>query len=87
MKIWLFVLVSTGSLAVGFGSGFLIGRFFPAHHFEHVAGGPDYMLLDTATGKPCMTRRVMRPPANPYTKYLNPGYLEDMYPDVPTCGS
>jgi hypothetical protein len=74
--------------AAFFGGGFLIGRLFPAHHYEHLAGGPDFMLFDTATGKPCMARRVSGVIASvPANSPNRVGDEEDAYPDVPTCSS
>ena len=46
-----FVLLVSGAVAVGFGSGLLVGRQFPAHYFERF-GNSSY-LLDSATGKVC----------------------------------
>jgi hypothetical protein len=49
--IALFVVLISGACIVGFGSGLLVGRQFPAHHFVQF-GNPSY-LLDTSTGKIC----------------------------------
>jgi hypothetical protein len=51
MKIWIWAV--TGSLAglYLFGSGLLLGREMPAHHFERF--GNSHYLFDTATGRVC----------------------------------
>jgi hypothetical protein len=49
--IALFVVLISGACIVGFGSGLLVGRQFPAHHYERF-GNSSY-LLDPATGKVC----------------------------------
>jgi len=49
--ITIFVVVVSGASAAGFGSGLLVGRQFPAHHFERF-GNSSY-LLDPSTGKVC----------------------------------
>src|ERR1700722_11225857 len=41
-----------------FGSGVLVGRNFPAHHFQPLHEGSTY-LLDTSTGKVC--EEVLQP--------------------------
>ena len=39
-------------IAVALAGGFLLGRQFPAHHYEHIGEyGP--LFLDSATGKIC----------------------------------
>jgi len=50
--IAVFVLLILSAVAVGFGSGLLVGRQFPAHHYERWGDSTNY-LLDTATGKVC----------------------------------
>jgi hypothetical protein len=49
--IAVFVLLIAGGVAVGFGSGLLVGRQFPAHRFERF--GETRFLLDPTTGKVC----------------------------------
>ena len=39
-----------------FGSGFLLGREFPRHHYERVIDSPYF--LDTSTGRPCTLFRA-----------------------------
>jgi hypothetical protein len=42
------------ALAIGllmFGSGFVVGRRFPAHYYQRFGDGP--LLYDTATGRIC----------------------------------
>jgi hypothetical protein len=50
--IAVFVLLVLGAVGLGFGSGWLVGRQFPAHHFEHMQEGSHY-LFDTSTGHVC----------------------------------
>ncbi len=49
--IALFVLISSGTCAVGFAGGFLVGRQVPAHHFEKMENS--HYLYDTSTGHVC----------------------------------
>jgi len=49
--IALFVVLISGACVAGFGSGLLVGRQFPAHHFERF--GNSSFLLDPATGRVC----------------------------------
>jgi hypothetical protein len=49
--IALFVLLVSGAVAIGFGSGLIVGRQFPVHRFERF--GETVYLLDPATGKVC----------------------------------
>jgi len=49
--ITLFVAIILIACGTGFGSGLLVGRQFPAHHFERF-GNTSY-LLDSATGRVC----------------------------------
>jgi hypothetical protein len=51
MKPWLMVVALVGCLAIGFGSGLLVGRQFPAHHFERF--GSSSYLLESTTGTLC----------------------------------
>jgi hypothetical protein len=44
-----FVLLISGTVAVGFGSGLLVGRQFPAHRFERF--GESWYVLDATNGK------------------------------------
>jgi hypothetical protein len=46
-----FVLLISGTVAVGFGSGLLVGRQFPSHRFERF--GESWYVLDATTGKVC----------------------------------
>jgi hypothetical protein len=47
----LFVGLISGACIIGFGSGLLVGRQFPAHHYERF-GNSSY-LLDPSTGRVC----------------------------------
>jgi hypothetical protein len=49
--IAVFIMLISGAVAAGFGSGLLIGRQFPAHHYERF--GETRYLLDSTTGKVC----------------------------------
>jgi hypothetical protein len=49
--ITLFVAIVVIACGVGFGSGLLVGRQFPAHRFERF--GETRFLLDPTTGKVC----------------------------------
>jgi hypothetical protein len=49
--IAVFVLLILGAAGLGFGSGLLVGRQFPAHHFEKMENS--HYLLDTSTGHVC----------------------------------
>src|ERR1700691_3579661 len=63
--IAVFVLLVSGAVAIVFGSGCLVGRQFPAHHFERM--GESWYVLDTTTGKVCSPFRD--PNADPFAKY------------------
>lgn len=49
--ITLFVAIVLISCGVGFGSGLLVGRQYPAHNFQRF--GDTSYLLDSATGRVC----------------------------------
>ena len=49
--ITVFVLLVLGVVVVGFGSGWLVGRQFPAHRFEKMDSS--HYLYDTSTGYVC----------------------------------
>jgi hypothetical protein len=51
MKKPLWITIAATSAVVLFGSGLLVGRHFPAHHFEKISQDP--YLLDTSTGRVC----------------------------------
>jgi hypothetical protein len=48
---WLFITVGSFGLVAVFGLGILVGRQFPAHHFERF--GQSAYLYDVTTGKMC----------------------------------
>ena len=50
-RIALFVAVLFCVCAIGFGGGLLVGRQFPAHHYERFA--TTSYLLDPSSGKVC----------------------------------
>ena len=56
------------AVIVSFGAGLLLGRQFPAHHYEKF--GVSRMLLDTTTGMVC----------DPLPKPLNPPSILDGAP-------
>jgi hypothetical protein len=74
MKI--LIVVSAATLLVGFGSGFLAGRAFPAHHYQRF--GETQYLLDSSTGRVCDPLKVVM--ANPLDQALT-----DKAPNVPSC--
>jgi hypothetical protein len=51
MKAWILAVALAGSLGLGFGSGLLVGRQFPAKHYERF--GTSTYLYDVSTGKLC----------------------------------
>jgi hypothetical protein len=51
MNLKIVWLVVVGGCAVGFGSGLIVGRQYPAHHYERF--GTTSYLLDPTTGKVC----------------------------------
>ncbi len=57
------------------GGGFLLGRRFPAHHYEHLAG-PDvgyarYLFIDTGTGKVCDSMKPFEEQAEQAARNVN----------------
>jgi hypothetical protein len=89
--IAVFVLVVLGAVAVGFGSGLLVGRHFPAHSFQKY--GETRYLLDPATGKICDPFKD--PSEDPWAQFIvDPktgktpaqvsGVVQPTYP--PACG-
>jgi hypothetical protein len=61
-------LLVTACVVVGFGSGLLVGRQFPARRFERF--GESRFLLEPATGKMCDPFKD--PKANPIDQALAP---------------
>jgi hypothetical protein len=57
-----FVLIVSVACGAGFGSGLLIGRQYPAHHF--VRFGNSSYLLDPTTGKVCNPFKSPKETAN-----------------------
>ena len=78
--IALFVVLISGACIVGFGSGLLVGRQFPAHHFERF-GNSSY-LLDTSTGKICDPLKVK---VTDISKMSVDDYLASKPSDPPAC--
>ncbi len=87
--IALFILLVFTAIGIGFGSGLLVGRQFPAHHYERF--GNSTYLLDSATGKVCdlgplpaaqeaANRSDVSPQTTDFMRSLNP----PNYP--PPCG-
>lgn len=60
-----FVVIVLGATSLGFGSGLLVGRRFPAHSFQRF--GDSRYLLDPATGKVCDPFKD--PKEDPFAKY------------------
>jgi hypothetical protein len=80
--IAVFVLLISGAVVIGFGSGLFVGRQFPAHRYERFGNSP--YLLDSATGKVCDPRPDTRSYSEQYwDKALGP-VLPAPYP--PPCG-
>jgi hypothetical protein len=87
--IAVFVLLITGGIVAGFGSGFLTGRQFPAHRFERF--GDTRFLLDPTTGivcdpfkNPAGTAANPSQPGEPLDEYLKQYQPQTNYP--PPCG-
>ena len=78
--IALFVVLISGACIVGFGSGLLVGRQFPAHQFERF-GNSSY-LLDTSTGKICDLLKVK---VTDISKTSVDDYLASKPSDPPAC--
>jgi hypothetical protein len=51
MNLKIVWVVVAGGCLVGFGSGLLVGRHYPAHSYQKY--GETRFMLDTATGKLC----------------------------------
>ena len=75
-----------------FGSGFLVGREFPVHHYERFGNG--FLLYDTSTGRVCTTARCaevnfleqgMQGGAAPQAA-PPPGFTLDPPKPYPRCG-
>ncbi len=49
--VWLCVSGAFAAAGIGFGSGILVGRQFPAHHLERL--GDSRYLVEPSTGKVC----------------------------------
>jgi hypothetical protein len=93
--IAVFVSVILGAGVVGFGSGLLVGRQFPAHRYEKF-GNTSY-LLDPTTGKVCNPFANANPiDATLGYPNLPPGFVLEgtqdangfqvVKPAVPACG-
>jgi hypothetical protein len=78
--IALFVVMIIGACIVGLGSGLIVGRQFPAHHFERF-GNSSY-LLDTSTGKICDLLKVK---VTDISKTSVDDYLASKPSDPPAC--
>jgi hypothetical protein len=62
--ISLFVAIVAIACGMGFGSGLLIGRKFPAHTFQRF--GDTRYLFDAATGKVCDPFKDPKASTNPF---------------------
>jgi len=72
-----FLLIAVGLVCAG--CGFLLGRGFPTHHYEHLAG-PDvgyarYLFIDTGTGEVC---NAMKPFYDKATQAIQAHMLANM---------
>jgi hypothetical protein len=78
--IAIFVLIISGGVLIGFGSGVMVGRQFPAHSFQRF--GDTRYLLDPSTGKVCDPFKDPTVSTNPIDQAFGasaPGY-------PPPCG-
>jgi len=88
--IAVFVLLVLCLVGIGFGSGLLVGRQFPAHRFERF--GETVYLFDPTTGKICNPFKNPNAPANPIDKVLgetDSNGFQIVKPDTnypPPCG-
>jgi hypothetical protein len=95
----LFVTVVVLSCAVGFGSGWLVGRQYPTHSFQRF--GESRYVLDLTTGRVCDPFKDPNSPpgagvpdltdlfgSKPAPPTLPPGFvLDEKQPDYPpACG-
>jgi hypothetical protein len=68
--VMLFVAIVIVACGAGFGSGLLIGRQYPAHHFEKMENS--HYLYDTSTGHVCDFYPAQSPTsASDFYKSLN----------------
>ncbi|MHB1700793.1 MAG: hypothetical protein ACYCSN_11825 [Acidobacteriaceae bacterium] len=56
------------AVAALFGSGLLVGRQFPARHYERL--GQTNFLYDSASGKACNPLKAPSGEGDPFSKYL-----------------
>ena len=86
---WIKLAVGIVALIVAFGSGFLTGRLFPAHHYERFGTSSD--LFDTATGHVCTLSspdpfaKYQVPPDPNASKDAGSYWTEGSKPTVPPC--
>lgn len=73
------IAVFAGVVAIGFGSGLLIGRQFPAHRWERIEGSP--YLYDSSTGKSCNPLKDPKESSNLIDQGF--GAPAAKYPDYP----
>jgi hypothetical protein len=86
------ILIGAVATIVLFGAGLLIGRQFPAHHYERFGQSP--YLYDTATGKMCTTVKQGNPVDDLFSKSSEPktsanNLLDEGLknpPEYPLCG-
>ena len=88
------VIVGSVALAVStaFAGGFVLGRLFPAHRYEHFPDGR--LLFDTTTGKVCTpfqpepeSKPAEKPEAEKDPKDLSFLYPKPVPKPIPQCGS
>jgi hypothetical protein len=79
----LFVLLILIAAGLGFGSGLLVGRQFPAHHWRQIEGTA--YLYDSSTGQPCSALKNPRESSNLFDQAAGaPAAKSPGYP--PPCG-
>ncbi|MDR3711170.1 MAG: hypothetical protein P4L51_00015 [Puia sp.] len=87
--ITLFAAIAVIACGVGFGSGFFIGRQFPAHRYERF--GNSTYLLDSATGRVCnldLLPGLKEATSNPGAQAEPSDFLKSLNPSAypPPCG-
>jgi hypothetical protein len=81
--IAVFFLLVSGAVVIGFGSGLLVGRQFPARRYEQF--GSSLYLLDSTTGKVCNPLKDPKETSNLIAQGF--GAPAAKYPDYPpACG-
>jgi hypothetical protein len=53
------ILLAVAAFVLGAGVGILVGRQYPAHHFERM--GDSQFMVDTTTGTTCDLTKTLHP--------------------------